>query len=120
MFFIAYAFKGQVHKFAGRVKTVSHSSCRTSAIFKYFVTCLFKTVKTNNLVGFFRNKMIRIYTGFCSCNLYGGFLKQSGVGVSCLSRIFARQHVSDIFEHLIKFDFLKTLLVGENYFKCDL
>ena len=36
MFFIAYAFKGHVHAFAGRVKVVSHSSCRTSAIFKYF------------------------------------------------------------------------------------
>ena len=36
MFFIAYTFKGQVHVFAGRVKIVSHSSCRTSAIFKYF------------------------------------------------------------------------------------
>ena len=35
MFFIAYAFKGQVHVFAGRVKIVSHSSCRTSAIVKY-------------------------------------------------------------------------------------
>ena len=35
MFFIAYAFKGHVHVFAGRVKVVSHSSCRTSAIFKY-------------------------------------------------------------------------------------
>ena len=30
MFFIAYAFKGQV-------KIVSHSSCRTSAMLKYFV-----------------------------------------------------------------------------------
>ena len=36
MFFIAYAFKGHVHAFAGRVKVVSHSSCRTSAILKYF------------------------------------------------------------------------------------
>ena len=36
MFFIAYAFKGHVHAFAGRVKVESHSSCRTSAIFKYF------------------------------------------------------------------------------------
>ena len=36
MFFIAYTFKGQVHVFAGRVKIVGHSSCRTSAIFKYF------------------------------------------------------------------------------------
>ena len=32
MFFIAYAFKGQVSVFAGRVKIVSHSSCMTSAI----------------------------------------------------------------------------------------
>ena len=36
MFFIAYAFKGQLNVFAGRVKIVSHSSCRTSAILKYF------------------------------------------------------------------------------------
>ena len=36
MFFIAYAFKGQVNVFAGWVKIVSHSSCRTSAILKYF------------------------------------------------------------------------------------
>ena len=36
MFFIAYAFKGQVHAFAGQLKIVSHSSCRTSAILKYF------------------------------------------------------------------------------------
>ena len=36
MFFIVYAFKGQVHVFAGRVKIVSHSSCRTSATLKYF------------------------------------------------------------------------------------
>ena len=35
MFFIAYTFKGQVHVFAGQVKIVSHSSCRTSAILKY-------------------------------------------------------------------------------------
>ena len=34
MFFIAYTFKGQVHVFAGRVKIVSHSSCRTNAILK--------------------------------------------------------------------------------------
>ena len=36
MFFIAYTLKGQVHVFAGRVKVLSHSSCRTSAILKYF------------------------------------------------------------------------------------
>ena len=35
MFFIAYAFKGQVHVFAGREKIVSHTSCWTSAILKY-------------------------------------------------------------------------------------
>ena len=32
MFFIAYAFKGQVHGSAGQVKIVSHSSCSKSAI----------------------------------------------------------------------------------------
>ena len=36
MFFIAYVFKGPVHVFAGRVKILSHSSSRTSAILKYF------------------------------------------------------------------------------------
>ena len=36
MFFIAYAFKGQVHVFAGRVKIAGHSSSRISAILKYF------------------------------------------------------------------------------------
>ena len=36
MFFIAYAFNGHEHVFAGRLKVVSHSSCRTSAFFKYF------------------------------------------------------------------------------------
>ena len=36
MFFIVYAFRGQVHGFAGPVKIVCHLSCRTSAILKYF------------------------------------------------------------------------------------
>ena len=31
MFLIAYTFKGQVHVFAGQVKIVTHSSCRTNA-----------------------------------------------------------------------------------------
>ena len=54
MFCIAYAFKGQVHVFAGRVKTVSHSSCRTSAILKYFVHWLvfFKINLLENFVCF--------------------------------------------------------------------
>ena len=34
MFFVAYAFKGHVHMFAGWVKVVSHLSCRTSTISK--------------------------------------------------------------------------------------
>ena len=34
MFFIAYAFKGQVHVFAGQVKIVGHLSSRTRAILK--------------------------------------------------------------------------------------
>ena len=36
MLFIVYSSKGQVHVFAGQMKIVSHSSCRTSAILKYF------------------------------------------------------------------------------------
>ena len=36
VFFIAYAFIGEVHVFAGKVKIVRLSSCRTSAILKYF------------------------------------------------------------------------------------
>ena len=42
MFFIAYAFKGHVHAFAGQVKVVSHLSCRTIEIFEYF--CLLRYI----------------------------------------------------------------------------
>ena len=55
MFFIAYDFKGQVPVFAGLVKVVSHSSCRTSAILKYFSPlyrkdgCRSSGPKTNSL-----------------------------------------------------------------------
>ena len=49
MFFIAYAFKGQVHVFAGQVKVVSHSSCKTSAIFKYFCPLSMMRVYTHNM-----------------------------------------------------------------------
>ena len=42
MFFIAYFFKGQVHVFAGGVKIVSHSYCRTSAILIYFCPLLYQ------------------------------------------------------------------------------
>ena len=38
MFFIAYTFKGKVHVFTEWVKIVSHSSCRTCAIFKIFLS----------------------------------------------------------------------------------
>ena len=40
MFYIAYTFKGQVHVFAGRVKIISHLSCRTSTILIYFCPLL--------------------------------------------------------------------------------
>ena len=46
MFFIAYTLKGQVHMFAGQVNIVSHSSCRTSAILKYF--CPLHGMNTSN------------------------------------------------------------------------
>ena len=45
MSFIVYALKGQVHVFAGRVKIVSHSTCRTRAILKYFAPCLLTSSK---------------------------------------------------------------------------
>ena len=35
MFFVAYAFKGYVHVFAGRVKVVSHSSSRPAGQVQY-------------------------------------------------------------------------------------
>ena len=47
MFVIVYAFKGQVHVFAGWVRIVSHSSCRPSAILKYF--CPLIQVSFNSL-----------------------------------------------------------------------
>ena len=50
MFSISYAFKGQVHVFAGRVNIVSHSSCRTSAILKYFCPLLPMTASSVSIV----------------------------------------------------------------------
>ena len=49
MLFNADAFKGHMHVFAGRVKVVSHSFCRTSAIFKYFCP-LSNYYKTKNML----------------------------------------------------------------------
>ena len=46
MFFIAYAFKEQVPVFAGQLKIVSHLSCRTKAIFKYFCPLLLNSFNT--------------------------------------------------------------------------
>ena len=59
MFFIAYAFNGHVHAFAGQVKVVSHSSCRTSAIFKYF--CPLAGV-TENYFSYFSTKTYELGT----------------------------------------------------------
>ena len=57
MFFIAFTFKGQVHVFAVRVKIVSHSSCRTSSIFKYFCpllcaisVCQFRSISNESIL----------------------------------------------------------------------
>ena len=51
MFFIAYTFKGQVHDivFAGRVKILSHLSCRTSTILKYFCPLILYTLYIDSL-----------------------------------------------------------------------
>ena len=46
MFFIVHvnAFKGQVYVFAGQVKIVSHSSCRTRAILRIFLSHAVETI----------------------------------------------------------------------------
>ena len=63
MFFIVYAFKGQVDVFAGRVKIASHFSCRTSAILKYFCPLYVqKFAYIINLLYFFFD------TGFKKCS----------------------------------------------------
>ena len=38
IFFIAHAFKGHMHVFAGQVKIVSHSSCRTNCNIEIFLS----------------------------------------------------------------------------------
>ena len=52
LFFIAITFKGQVHVFTGQMNIVSHLSCRTNAILKYFVPWCFKsTLRTITMEG---------------------------------------------------------------------
>ena len=64
MFFIAYAFKGQVHAFAGRKKIVSHSSCRTSAILKYFCPLqMISASKDNSQVAWSGSKLFDTHSG---------------------------------------------------------
>ena len=65
MFFIAYTFKGEVHVFARQVKIVSHSSCRTSAILKYF--CPLSSVLSIYIVTTFCLYSITIGLIFNSC-----------------------------------------------------
>ena len=50
MFFIVFTFKAKVHVFVGRVKIVSHWSCRTSAILKYFCPLYHNALTINALV----------------------------------------------------------------------
>ena len=63
MFFIAHAFKGQVHVFAGQVKIVSHSSSRTSAILKFFVPCIIAVLNYYLFIFKSRSKVKVIYFG---------------------------------------------------------
>ena len=79
MFFIAYTFKGQVHEFAGRVKIVSHLSCRTNAIFKYF--CPLTSVLSVMFVNVYlkichfseKDENLPIFSG-CAYGVYSGSL----------------------------------------------
>ena len=61
MFSFAFAFKGQVHVLAGRVKIVSHSFCNASAVLKYF--CPLDTNKIKMLI---------------KCSLSSAFIVQTG------------------------------------------
>ena len=88
MFFIAYAFKGQMHVFAGRVKIVGHSSCRTSAILKYFctlqrqemnITCFCTQLNVNSIF----EKSVVLRNEFNFCKVHGimntlGLLESKG------------------------------------------
>ena len=65
MFFIAYIFNRQVHVSAGQVKIVSHLSCKTSAILKYFcplygVNLFFYFTSKHNGVGAQKNRLIEM------------------------------------------------------------
>ena len=70
MFFIAYAFKGHMHVFAGRVKIVSHSSCRTIVIFKYFCPLWYRKALKFPIRSFSSNKLIFIMhvQNYAVCN----------------------------------------------------
>ena len=65
MFFIAFTFKVQVHMFAGQVKIASHSSCRTGAILKIFLSpVIFPDLSSADFfffkINFFRNILLGI------------------------------------------------------------
>ena len=85
MFFIAYTFKEQAHVFAGQVKIVSHSSCRTSAILKYLSPEMGKKIFTILL----KNLFFLIWTYVVHCR---------SLSFKSKTKIFEQGHISYIAE----------------------
>ena len=81
MFFIAYAFIGQAHVFAGRVKIVSYSSCRTSAILEYF--CPLLTTVLHQATSRCAKFLAIMFLSLFSCNLTRLAQKRQGPEPSC-------------------------------------
>ena len=95
-----------MHAFAGRVKVVSHSSCRTSAIFKYFCPLNmaeqvdpWKYLKFNIII--YRQKHTRIrYIQICNSNRIWGKRTRNIRLYRCYLERWSYKKVSEI--HVFK------------------
>ena len=104
MFFIAYAIKGQVRVFAGRAKIVSHSSCRTSAILKYF--CLLPVNISLFLFQYIENldRMKRLQVLNLSNNIIERVekldkllkLKELNLSMNCITKIEGLENLTNL------------------------
>ena len=92
MFFIAYTFKGQVLVFAGQVKIVSHWSCRTSAIFKYFCplycSVFHNRIKTEQCVLYHCSVFALLFRFWYDCSVFPQYNKNGTVYFVPLSRFY--------------------------------
>ena len=103
MFFIAYAFEGQVHVFAGWVKIVSHSSCGTvynieiflspATICRYDVALPIMYIYV--VLCFSKVKYVIVYLVFCKWKLHLWNKMKSNVDLFigfCLSTSHIKGH----------------------------